>query len=260
MGRTGLAAIVCGIVLGAGVLPARAAGDWNNGKSYLPERVEVNETYKLEPGADVRVRNIAGPVDITTWDGDTAEVHVVNSARSKADLDLKKVVVEHTGSTLSIYTTPTNDRGWNNIQVRQSVTLKLPRRVDVTINDIAGRVDVGPIEGTATVNDVAGSVSIDLASWSPRVNDIAGALRLKVGEIGADGLTINDIAGPVDLTLASETNADLSIFDIAGHIGVEIPNVTVMGKIDSESFKGKIGGGGPTITVHDIAGRVTIRN
>jgi hypothetical protein len=258
MRHTGLVALAGVVVLLVGLRPASAAGDWNDD---FAEQSEINQTYTLSPGASVRVNNIAGPVEISTWDGETAEVHIVQSARTKAELERKKILVENTPSSLAIYTEPNREKNrWNNVQVRQRVTLKLPRRVDLTINDIAGRVNIGEIDGGLQINDIAGPVDLALVNGSPHIHDIAGPVTLTVGDLGASGLLINDIAGPVKVMIPAATSADIAISDIAGRIGVEVPNVTVQGKINPESFHGKIGGGGPTITIHDIAGSVTIRN
>jgi hypothetical protein len=263
MRHTGFVALAGMVVLLVGLQPASAAkaGDWNDSQGDYAERSEINQTYTLSPGATVRVNNIAGPVEIGTWEGETAEVHIVQSARTKADLERRKILVENTASSLAIYTESNRENNrWNHAQVRQRVTLKLPRRVDLTINDIAGRVRIGQIDGALQINDIAGPVDLELVNGSPRIFDIAGPVTLSVGELGNEGLHINDIAGPVKIVIPSGTNADIAIVDIAGRIGVEIPNVTVQGKINPESFHGKIGGGGPTITINDIAGSVTIRN
>jgi hypothetical protein len=74
---------------------------------------------------------------------------------------------------------------WDHAHVRQSVTLKLPRRVMLQINDIAGRVNVGQIDGDVRINDVAGSLDVALVNGAPHINDIAGSVRVGVGELGS---------------------------------------------------------------------------
>jgi DUF4097 and DUF4098 domain-containing protein YvlB len=221
---------------------------------------ELRQTYTLSPGASVRVNDIAGPVEITTWEGTTAEVNVVRSARSRADLEHKKIIVEHTSAALSVFTEPRPSGRGDRVQVRQRVTLKLPRQVSLKVNDIAGKVLIGEVDGDLHVNDVAGSLEVTGVSGSPRINDIAGAVKISVGELGAAGLRINDIAGRVELVVAANTNADLNITDISGRIGVEAQNATPADKSDREKYHGKIGNGGPAIVITDIAGSVTVRN
>jgi DUF4097 and DUF4098 domain-containing protein YvlB len=249
------------LLLLAGIRPAGAMvlTSWVPADDYR-ERDEINETYKLSPGATVMINDIAGPVEIETWDGDSAEVHIVRSARSREDLEHKKVVVEHSPTNLAIHTERHDGRGWDRANVRQAVTLKLPRRIDLTVTDVAGRVRVGQVDGSLQVNDVAGTLDVGPVNGAPRINDIAGAVTMTIGEIGGEGIHINDVAGRVDLLVPNGVSADVEITDISGRISVDVPNVSVLGKVDPESFRGRIGSGGPSITIRDIAGSVTLRN
>src|ERR1044072_497547 len=75
----------------------RDKGDW-------PERDEFRQSYQLAPGATVEVRNMNGPLEIEMTSGNTAEVYVVRTARTKADLEYRKVIVENTTTSLRVYT------------------------------------------------------------------------------------------------------------------------------------------------------------
>jgi hypothetical protein len=256
-------AIASVLVLLAGLVPvsAKTAAISPFQDNDYTERDETNQTYALSPGAKVTINDIAGPVEIETWDGETAEVHIVRSARTREDLDHKKIIVEHTPSSLSIFTEPQPRRDrWDRVQVRQRVTLKLPRRISLKANDIAGRVRVGEIDGDVNINDVAGSLEVSRVNGSPHINDIAGSVKIAVGELGPGGLRINDIAGRLEIVIGAGTNADLDVSDVSGHIGVDVPNAVVMGKLDRERYKGKLGAGGPPIVISDIAGSVTVRH
>lgn len=222
------------------------------------ERDEIRQSYQLAPGATVSVENISGPVEIETWDGDQAEVHVVRSARTREALQHKRVLVEHTPSSLSVHGERHKGMNWDRAQVRQEVTLKLPRRIALSVGDVAGRLSVGAVDGDLTVSDIAGRVTIGAVNGSPRISDIAGSLDLAVGELGANGLHVSDIAGRVEIRLTGVSGAEVDISDISGSIDVDVPAVTTVGKIDREHFRGRIGAGGPSISVSDIAGSVRV--
>ncbi len=260
--RSVFAAIATILIVTASFVPASAAlfgvRGFDNGD--YAERDEINQTYDLSDGADISIYDISGPVEIQNSDGNKAELHVVRSARNREDLEYKKIVVEHTATSLSVHTEKHEGERWGRRNVRQKVTLRLPARVNLRVTDVAGSVRVGTIDGRLQINDVAGAVSVDRVNGSPRINDIAGAVSVKIGEVGSEGIHINDIAGRLEVVLGAGASADVEIVDIAGKIDVDIPNVTVLGKIDPESFHGKIGGGGPQITINDIAGSVTLRN
>lgn len=257
--RYGHFAVVVGLlVIFAGLIPAAAHDDWNDDSRYT-EKSEIHETYSLSPGAAVTVNDIAGPVTIETWDGTSAQVDVWWSAPTREDLDRKRVVVEQSSSSLAIHTISHKMGSWNHSHVRQSVSLRLPRSVELKVWDIAGSVKIGAIDGSVKVNDVAGSLTVESAV-SPHINDIAGSVTLSVSSLGPDGVRINDIAGRVELNISASTDADVDIEDISGKIDVDVANVAVLGKIERESFHGRIGNGGPRISINDIAGSVRVRN
>src|SRR5262245_3828806 len=68
----------------------------------FPERDEIRQSYELTPGARVEVSVIYGPVDIETTDGNTAEVHIVRSARNRADLASRPIGIERTAAGLAV--------------------------------------------------------------------------------------------------------------------------------------------------------------
>ncbi len=220
----------------------------------------VNMSVALDQDANVTINDISGPVTVETWDGETAEIHIERAARTREQLEHKKILVEHTSGTLNIHTEPSHGMRWDHGDVRQTVEVKLPRRVSLRINDVAGSVRIGDIEGDTRVNDVAGALTTGRLSGSPHINDIAGSVRLTVDRLGAQGIRINDIAGRVELVVAANVDADIDVSDISGSIEVGAANVSVVGKVDPERFQGKIGNGGPLVKINDIAGSVSVRN
>jgi DUF4097 and DUF4098 domain-containing protein YvlB len=256
MGLAALSLMVLAIVPGGGVARADSWGDdssWN-------EREEINQNYTLPAGSSVEINDISGPVKVETSDGNTAEVHVVSSAPDREELAKRRAVVEQTGSTLRIYTPENRDHRWHNVHVRQSVTVRIPISSSLKVNDVAGSVTVGRIDGDLRVNDVAGRLEVESAGGSPHISDIAGPVTLTLSRLSAEGIHLSDIAGRLELRIAGNVDADVSVDDIAGSVDVDMPNVTLLGKKSRDSFHGKIGNGGPQIAVSDIAGSVTIRN
>src|ERR1044071_1231740 len=72
-------------------------------RSDFTERDEFNRTYQLAPGSRVDVSSIRGPVEITTGDSATAEVQIIRTARTRADLEYHKIEVEQTSNGLVVH-------------------------------------------------------------------------------------------------------------------------------------------------------------
>src|SRR5215213_11792361 len=107
------------------------------------ERDEINQTYQLVPGARVEVSSIRGPVKIVNADTATAEVQIIRTARSRADLEYHKIEVEQTGNSLVVRGVREPEEGRReNIQVDHHVILKLPRSINLSLSTISGQVRV----------------------------------------------------------------------------------------------------------------------
>jgi hypothetical protein len=260
----------------------------------MGEREEIRQSYELSPGARVSVASISGPVEIETSQGSTAEVHVIRTGRSQADLQYRKVIIEHTGASLTVR--GENDRGMSRgIQVNQHVMLKLPVNVDLSVNSISGHAIIGDIGGRAHVNSISGPVTIGdingeaiVASVSGRLSigraggqvqvkgisgsvdiaeavgrleatSISGSVKATVGRIAPGGITINSISGGVTLRLTDAVNAEIHCTNYSGEVYLNVPNVVVQGRMTSSEVRGLIGAGGPTISISNISGSITLQ-
>jgi hypothetical protein len=161
----------------------------------LRERDETRQTFKLTPGARVEVSNIRGSLEVETADTEVAEVHIVRSAQSRAALEQYKVGVENRPQSL-IVRGETNRRDTGSdaeADVRHQVMLRLPRRVDLSIQVITSEVKVGDVSGQLVVGSVGGDVRIGRAS------DSRDAARTGDAQHGSRGVQIGTVAGSLNI-------------------------------------------------------------
>jgi len=259
------------------------------------ERDEINQTYQLSPGARVEVSSIRGRVEITNSDTATAEVQIIRTARTRADLEYHKIEVEQTTNGLVIkgVQEPEERRG-RNIQVNHQVILKLPRRIDLSVASVSGPVKAGDIEGQARVTSISGSAIIGNVGGKLDVTSISGSLD--AGNVGADarvssisgnarlgqvngsldvtsvsgavnvtltslspqGLNIRSVSGSVEIGFKSDVNADFNAQHISGEVHLDVPNVTREGDEKSNNVRARIGAGGTPITITSVSGSVRV--
>ena len=226
----------------------------------LQEKDEFRQSYQLSAGAKVEVRGINGAVDIETGPGSTAEVYIVRSARNREDLEFRKVIVEQTATSLVIR--GENDRERSNFgrnrDVRQRVTLRLPRAVDLGVSGVNGRVDVGEIDGPVRLSGINGRVEVAQAMGYSDISGINGRVKITITQLGARGIHVSGINGGVELSFSEELNADLDVTGINGGVNTDVANVTVFGKVDRQNFHAKIGAGGSPIKVSGVNGHVKL--
>ena len=257
--RSLLLSLVSLVALLIAPLAANAQRHYSDDEGSFSERDEINQTYTLASGARVEVRGINGKVDIETGTGATAEVHVVRLARNREDLSYHKIFVEQTaGGGLVVRGEENKGRDYGDHQVRHQVTLRLPRTIELSVSGVNGRATVGAIEGPVQISGVNGAVEVAQAVGYANLSGINGRVKVNIQRLSERGIHVSGINGGVEIGFAEDLNADLEVTGINGRVNADVPNVTVMGKIERNSFRAKIGSGGTPIIVNGINGSVKL--
>jgi DUF4097 and DUF4098 domain-containing protein YvlB len=279
--------LACGAPRG-GVANQTARGDFR-------ERDEINQTYQLAPGAHVEVSSIRGPVEIVNTDSATAEVQIIRTARTRADLEYHKIEVAQTATGLVIKgVQEAEERRRDNIQVNHHVTLKLPRRIDLAVSSISGSLKIGDVDGQTVVSSISGSANIGNVGGKLQVNSISGDLEIR--NVGADarvssvsgslrlgqvngsldvlsisggvnatlaslstqGLHIKSVSGSIEIGFKSDVNADFNAESISGQVYLDVPNVIRDSEVRSPNVRARIGAGGTPITISSVSGNIRL--
>lgn len=260
------------------------------------EREEINQTYQLPPGARVEISSIRGSVKITNTDSATAEVQIIRTARTRADLEHHKIEVEQSGNSLVIRGVKESEQisHGQSIQVNHQVILKLPRRIDLSVNSISGSVRASDVEGQTRVSSVSGSVNFRNVNGKLQVTSVSGSVE--VGNVGAEarvnsvsgdvglgqvtgsldvssvsggvkatldslspqGIRIKSVSGSIEIGFRSEVNADFSAEHISGQVYLEVPNVTRDSEEKPPNVHARIGAGGTPITIQSVSGNIRL--
>ena len=226
-------------------------GDW-------PERDEFRQSYQLAPGATVEVRNMNGPLEIETTSGNTAEVYVVRTARTKADLEYRKVVVENTATSLRVYTEEPPEEARNNAHVRHHAILKLPRPSELTVKNINGNARVGEVDGPVHLGNINGNLEVAHAASFAELSNINGNAGMAIERLSERGIQMRHVNGNINLQFLDNVNADLDVTMFNGTVNSNLSNMSGQ-KVDRSSYHGQIGAGGSPISGSHINGVITIR-
>ena len=250
-----------------GAQPFTAAAQNKEKRHYdyddeLPERDTFDQSYQLAPGAQVRINGINGAVTIETANTSTAEVHIIRSARTRADLERHRVIVEQTASGLYIHCEKNDDNGCGDRRgggdVRQRVSLRVPRQIDLQASGINGRVGVGEVDGPVRLSGINGSTVVAQARGYSEISGINGSVTITIAQLGERGLRVSGVNGAVELRFADALNADLHVNGINGAVYADVPNVTVQGRVNRSNFNAQIGTGGAPINVSGVNGHVRL--
>ena len=212
------------------------------------EREEINQKYELAPGARVEVSSIRGPVEVYDTNSATAEVQIIRTARTRADLEYHKIAVEQTATSLVVRGIQEPNHRGENVRVNHHVILRVPRRVDLAVSSISGGVRVGDIAGQTSLNSISGSATIGNVAGPLSVHSISGNLTAQ--NAGAQAVinsvsgsaTIGTVGGPLDVRSIS---GNLQVGDVSGEARVN--------SVSGDAHMGLVNG---PLTIVSVSGSV----
>jgi DUF4097 and DUF4098 domain-containing protein YvlB len=248
-----------------GATPQHDDGDFK-------ERDSSRQTYALAPGATVEINSVSGGVTVETSESGQAEVEIVRTARRREDLDCRQFKVETSSDRLRL---DGNDerRQCRNVQVHQTLALRLPRRVNLDVNSVSGNVRVGALDGWAHLSSISGNASVERtageavfssisgsatvaqASGKATFSSISGRVRINLTRLGTEGVRVNSVSGAVEVGLPDGANADIRVRSISGEVTSDVPGLTIS-KLEGGGYDGRVGGGGTPLTFNSISGNV----
>jgi DUF4097 and DUF4098 domain-containing protein YvlB len=223
----------------------------------LPEREEINKIFQLSKDARVEVNGIGGTVEIETIESGNAEVHIVSSAETRAELDCYQTVVEQTMDSLTIRREQYTSRDkCKSIRSRQRVKLLLPRSAEISLDTISGDVTVGAVDNVIRLNNIAGRVRIAQAQ-AAEMSNLAQGLTMSLSRLEERGMRISNVSGSIELSVSSSLNAEVKIGGILGKLFITAPNAQAIK--DGSGYRILIGSNRAKIALSNITGNVTIR-
>jgi hypothetical protein len=228
-------------------------------KGDLPEREQFHETYRLAAGARVEVMNINGPLEIQTTNGDTAEVTVVRSARTREDLEHRKIIVEQKGNTFRVYSQEPEEPEARNVTVRHRAVIRVPRPSALLVKNVNGSARIGDIDGPITLANINGELSMGRAADSADFANINGNMAFALARLGQRGIRARNINGNMNIRFIDRLNADMEVRSFNGLVNPKVSSVTIR-KAGRSSFLAQFGSGGAPISMTHVNGVITIHD
>ncbi len=130
---------------------------------------------------------------------------------------------------------------------------------DIRLRTGDGHIDARNLDGSVDAASGDGHIKIDgrLDSLNVKTGDGSIDARLQPGSKVVSSWTIHTGDGSVDLVLPADLQANIDASTNDGHISLGIP-VTVEGTFKNSELRGKMNGGGQTLTVHTGDGSIRL--
>jgi DUF4097 and DUF4098 domain-containing protein YvlB len=261
MKRIALALFVLGL---AAAMPA-SADEWS-------------KTYNISAKPDLRIETSDANIRVTTWDQNTIEAKVVTTRYKIGEGGIR--VEEHqNGDTVEIEVKFPHHNftvDWGNHRV--DVIIQMPRQGRVNLRTGDGKIDLAGFKGDMDLHSGDGSETLDGVDGRLRASTGDGhitahgrfdELELKTGDghvevrAGAGsslavGWRLETGDGNVSLEVPGDLAADVDLHTSDGHIDLDMP-VTTEGKMRENEVRGKLNGGGSSLTVRTGDGSIHLR-
>ena len=239
-------------------LQARAS-DWHGS-----ETEEFHQTYPLTATGSVELENINGSVQIKAWDRDEVKVDAIKYANNKERLQEATIKIDARRDSISIRTEyPHNDRGsWRNHDNPATVeyNLMVPRNARLSeIKLVNGDLDLEGVNGEVRVSCVNGRLSARKLGGRAELSTVNGRLEASLDRL-ASPVDVSSVNAAVLLTLPSDAKANLEASTVSGSITNDFGIPVSKHRWVGNDLNGELGGGGPSVHVSNVNGRIEIRH
>jgi hypothetical protein len=240
-------------------LQARAS-DWQGS-----ETEEFHQTYTLSANGRIELENINGSVQIKAWDRDEVKVDAIKLAATKERLQEAKIQIDARKDSISIRTEyPGHDHSFSSDRhdnpASVEYTLMVPRNARLSdVHLVNGNLDVEGVNGEVHVSCVNGRLTARKLGGRAELATVNGKLEASLERL-ASGVEVSSVNAAVLLTLPSDAKANLEASTVSGSIsndfGIPVSNHHWVG----HELNGELGGGGPSVRVSNVNGRIEIRH
>ena len=265
--------------------------------SWIVEHEE--KRFSVTGIPEVSVSTFDGPIEIRTWDREEVEVAIEKRAADSATMSNIVVTARQDGNRVSVdvKNTRSSDGIFDMRWTRASLVVSVPRSSNIqahshdgsiTLERLAGRIDLRSGDGSIRARDVSGEITAHTGDGSMRFDGVDGVLDAQSGDgsvvvDGAlDGLRVRTGDGSVSIyaTEAARsrdwevTTGDGSvILEVPEGFGGELEAHTGDGRIRVEGLsvstgedrrrrdvRGTIGAGGPSVRLRTGDGSISVRS
>jgi hypothetical protein len=248
------------------------SGDRRDDRAGAPQaREEFRWTGRVDAGDVLEIKGVNGPISARAASGDEIEVLAMKRGRRSDPGEVRIEVIEHSGGVTlcAVYPTPRgkpenecgvgsdgrNSTEDNDVQVEWEV--RVPRDVGFrgrTVNGDVEAMDLGRDVDLATVN---GDVELSTAGFA-QARTVNGSIRARMEGDPSGDVSFETVNGSIELDVDDGLDADLDASWMNGDLETDVP-FQIQGRMGRRSAEGRLGEGGPRMSLKTVNGSIRIR-
>ncbi|MBI2215261.1 MAG: DUF4097 family beta strand repeat protein [Acidobacteria bacterium] len=220
--------------------------------------------------ATVGVDNENGSVTVMSWDRNEIRVEAeksIDGSGEAARTAMKelRIDVREEGDSLRIRTIhPKRGDGgffsWlagNNVDANVRYTITVPRKTNLDLETVNGRIEVREISGVMALETTNGRIEVVKCSGRVSAETTNGGITAQLTATSAGRMELETTNGGVQVELPVSFRANLDARTTNGSIKSDFP-ITVQGTIDRNHLSGSLNGGGDELRIRTTNGSVKI--
>ena len=246
-----LALLLAGCDLSIGSLTGRATEEWTR-------------SYPLAAGAEIRIGNTNGRVEVEGVDGSTVEVRAEKIARAATDTGARELLPRITirEDVQSDRVTVETER-LSGIMIGAAFEVRYhvraPRGAVVNVTTTNGGIGLTALTGKVVAHTTNGGVTAKELTGGIDARSTNGGVTLDFASLGSEPVSARTTNGGVVVTLPSSTKADVSASCTNGGIIVSPDLTLAVTEQSRRKLEGRLNGGGTPIQLSSTNGGVRIK-
>jgi len=233
----------------------------------------IDRTFDVRPGAAVKLSNVNGRITISAWDQPRVKVVAVKKVEADSDeiqqaMNELRVDIQPRDGGLVIDTRypRENDGGsflaWifgDHIEAQVTYELTVPRAMNVDVSNTNGAIHLSGVTGTHELETTNGKIDVARCAGSLDASTTNGAIHAELTKVHKGRpMRFETTNGRIELELPADLAVDLDASTTNGNIDSELPVSTT--RIDRNSLRGSINGGGTSLRMRTTNGGITLRS
>jgi hypothetical protein len=232
----------------------------------------IDRTIDVRPGAALTLSNVNGRVTVTAWD--QPRVHIVARKEVEAARDevqdvmkaLRVEIVAKDGGVLVKTHHPKRSEdgmgffewllgGGVDAEVRYDITV--PRSMNVEVENTNGSIRLSNVSGRHDLETTNGKIEVAGCAGTLEASTTNGSISAELVKADAAAMSLETTNGRIEIAVPSTFAASIDAATTNGAIKTDLPVATT--RLERNSLRGSINGGGPTLRLRTTNGGIEIR-
>jgi hypothetical protein len=227
---------------------------------------EWKRTYTLVKGGRLEIVSGGGPIHVKPSAGQTVEVQITREAHESTDEKARQALTEEAiteevaPDRVKVQTTRPgggNSASFGRRRISTEYFVSIPAGLNVSIKGENADVSLENVVGQFTLENTNGGFRARGLSGLITATTVNGVIDLDMDQVAGD-IKATTVNGPVRIVLPANVNATVEARTVNGIVMVD-PDLPITGGERERLFvSGRLGTGGPSITLNTTNGPVSI--